>query len=82
MVEGAKILRIQLNLNRCDLQGLQKYLGEPAQLLLWLMGRATSAVSVNLNDLCTCALARVFDGDAQGNAAVGSEEALLVLASI
>ena len=82
MVEGAKILRIQLNLNRCDLQGLQKYFGETAQLLLWLMGRATSAVSVNLNDLGTRALARVFNSDSQGNAAVSREGALLVLASI
>ena len=68
-----KFSAFQLNFNRCDLQGLQKYFGEPAQLLLWLMGRAASAVSINLNDLGTCALARVFDGDAQGNAAVGSE---------
>ena len=63
VVKGAKVLRLHGNGDCCDFCRLQRDLGEPAELLLWLVGGATARMSIDLNNLGTCAITGIPEGD-------------------
>ena len=62
VVKGAKVLRLHGNGEGCDFCRLQRDLGEPTKLLLWLVGGAVAGMSINLNNLGACAITRILDG--------------------